>query len=61
MKFDGDIKLVCSFQQKFESQLRAEMGQRCEREEKEILMNWAYYIVLPEADTELTSLCRVLL
>ena len=28
------------------------MGQRCEREEKEILMNWAYYIVLPEADTE---------
>ena len=37
------------------------MGQRSEGEEKEILMNWACYVVLPEADTELTSLCRVLL
>ena len=37
------------------------MGQRSEGEEKEIPMNWAYYMVLPEADTELPSLCRVLL
>ena len=36
------------------------MGQRSEGEEKEILMNLAYYVVLLEADTKLKSLCRVL-
>lgn len=31
------------------------MEKKSKREEKEIMINWAYYIVLPKADTELTS------